>query len=105
MSAGWVLIRSSPTFWSPWNSDRIPVETPGGSSPSFSNDADRIRFSPTGRSSLAIDLLLEHPDEVVDVVQPVVLDVQRMTAEARALGEQHSARAGSRGCRPHAPTT
>src|SRR3954447_4684525 len=34
------------------------------------------------------DLLLEAPDEAVDVVQPVVLDVQGVAAEARAVREQ-----------------
>ena len=73
---GWVLMRPSPTFWSPWYSERMPVATAGGSSPSLSNDADRIRFSPVGTSSVADDLLLEHADEVVHVVQSVVLDVE-----------------------------
>ena len=40
------------------------------------------------------DLLLEHADEAVDVVQPVVLDVQRVPAEPGAVGEQHALRAG-----------
>ena len=43
-----------------------------------------------------VDLLLEHADEAVDVVQPVVLDVQGVPAEARAVGEQHALRAGGR---------
>ena len=47
---GWVLIRPSPTFLSPWYRDKIPVDTWGGSSPSLSKEADRIRFCPVGRS-------------------------------------------------------
>ena len=59
----------------------MPVATGGGSSPSFSNEADRIRFV-AGRQVLGRDdLLLEHADEAVHVVQAVVLDVQRVTAE------------------------
>src|SRR5206468_3924263 len=41
-----------------------------------------------------VDLLLHHADEVVDVVQPVVLDVQGMPAEARPVREQHTLCAG-----------
>ena len=54
----------------------MPVATRGGSSPSLSNDADRIK-SVAGRHVLGgDDHLLEHADEAVDVVQPVVLDVE-----------------------------
>ena len=42
------------------------------------------------------DLLLEHADEVVDVVQPVVLDVEGVAAEARAVREEHALRARRR---------
>jgi len=35
-----------------------------------------------------VDLLLHDADEAVDVVQPVVLDVERVSAEARAVSEQ-----------------
>ena len=48
-----------------------------------------------------VDLLLEHADEVVDVVQPVVLDIQRVAAEVRAVREQHPARARRRDVDPH----
>src|SRR5207248_578278 len=36
------------------------------------------------------DLLFEAADEAVDVVQPVVLDIQGVAAEARAVSEQHA---------------
>src|SRR3954454_19643193 len=36
------------------------------------------------------DVLLHDADEVVDVVQPVVLDVERVPPEPRAVGEQHA---------------
>src|SRR4051794_21816134 len=39
------------------------------------------------------DLLLD-PDEVVDVLQPAVLDVERVAAEARAVREQDAAGLG-----------
>jgi len=48
---GWVLMRPAPTLTSPWNSESVPTATPGGSSPSFSKAADRIRSSPVGISS------------------------------------------------------
>ena len=67
-----------------------------GSLPFFSNDADRIRFSPVGTSSDADDHLLLGADEAVDVVQPVVLDVQRVAAEAGAVREEHALGAGRR---------
>ena len=53
LGTGWVLILPSPTFLSPWKRDRIPVATPGASSPSLSNEAARMRSSPVGRSSVA----------------------------------------------------
>ena len=57
-----------------------------------------------GRHVLAADdLLLLHADEVVDVVEPVVLDVERVTAEERAVGEQYALRRPPPGCRPSAP--
>ena len=89
-------MRPSPTFVSPWYSDRIPVATPGGSSPSFSNDADRIRFSPVGQVDRGVDLLLAHADEVVDVMEPVVLHVQGVPAEERPVGEQDALRTRGR---------
>ena len=67
---------------------------PGGSSPSLSNEADRIRFSPVG-SPAPVDLLLGQADEVVDVVQPAVLHVQGVPAEPGAVREQHALRAGA----------
>ena len=70
------------------------MDTCGGSSPSLSKEADRIRFSPGGQVLGRVDLLLHHADEVVDVVQPVVLDVQGMPAEPRTVREQHALRAG-----------
>ena len=70
------------------------MATGGGSSPSFSNEADRIR-SLAGRQVLGRDdHLLEHADEAVDVVEPVVLDVEAVAAEPRALREQHALGAG-----------
>src|SRR4051795_10787753 len=36
------------------------------------------------------DVLLDPADEAVDVVQPVVLDVEGVSAEARAMREQHA---------------
>ena len=53
-----------------------------------------MRFSPVGRSSRRDDLLLEHADEAVDVVQPVVLDVEAVATEARPLREEHALGAG-----------
>jgi hypothetical protein len=47
-----------------------------------------------GRSSVGVDLLLDDADEVVGVVQPVVLDVQGVAAEAGAEGKQHPLGAG-----------
>ena len=41
-----------------------------------------------------VDLLLCHADEVVDVVQSVVLDVERVAPEPRAVREKHALRAG-----------
>ena len=49
-----------------------------------------------GMSSVADDQLLLGADEAVDVVQPVVLDVQRVAAEAGPEREQHALRAGVR---------
>ena len=47
---------------------------------------DQVR---AGRDILGRDdLLLDHPDEVVDVVEPVVLDVEGVAAERRSVGEQ-----------------
>ena len=43
---------------------------------------------PTGTSSAADDLLIEVADPVVVVVQAVVLDVERVPAESRAVREQ-----------------
>src|SRR6266550_443752 len=40
-----------------------------------------------------VELLLCHADEVVDVVQPVVLHVERVTPERRAVREEHALRA------------
>jgi hypothetical protein len=49
-----------------------------------------------GRDVLrSVDLLLRHADEVVDVMQPVVLDIQGVPAEPRTVREQHALRAGS----------
>ena len=42
------------------------------------------------------DLLLEHADETVHVVQPVLLDVQGVPAEAGSVREQHALRARRR---------
>ena len=52
----------------------------------------------------ADDHLLGDADEAVDVVQPVVLDVQGVAAEARADREQHALGAG-RGRSTSAPIT
>ena len=91
---GWVLMRASPTLVSPCHSDSIPVATPGGSSPSLSNDADRIRFSPVGTSTVATTFCSIMPTKLYDVVEPVVLDVEGVAAERRAVGEQHALGAG-----------
>ena len=72
----------------------MPVATGGGSSPSFSKEADRIRFVPVGQILGGDDHLLEHADEAVHVVQPVVLQVQAVAAESGALGEEHTLCAG-----------
>src|SRR3954470_19976176 len=97
---GCVRMRPSPTFTSPWKSDSMPVEMPGGSSPSLSNAAERMTRAPVGTGSAPHifwsaprpDLLPRAADEVVDVVQPVVLDVERVPAEVRAVGEEHALR-------------
>ena len=56
--------------------------------------------SPVGQVLGGDDLLLDDADEVVDVVQPVVLDVERVAAEAAAVGEQHALGARRPGGRP-----
>ena len=53
-----------------------------------------MRFSPVGTSSVSDDDLLEHADEAVHVVQPVVLHVEGVASEPGALCEQHALRAG-----------
>ena len=61
----------------------------------MSNDADRMQLL-AGRHVLgADDHLLEHPDEVVDVVQTVVLHVERVAAEQRPVREQHPSAPGA----------
>src|SRR3954452_18515668 len=49
-----------------------------------------------GQLGVRDDLLLEAAYEAVDVVQPVVLDVERVAAEAGAVREQHALSAGLR---------
>ena len=87
---GWVLIRPSPTLRSPWQSVSVPL-----------GDARRVlallgeaggeEEVLTGRQVFGgLDVLFDDPGEVVDVAQPVVLDVERVTAEPAAVGEQHA---------------
>src|SRR5271165_3413697 len=45
---------------------------------------------PRGNVLGAVDLLLEHTDEVIDIVQPAVPDVESMAAEPRPVREQDS---------------
>ena len=42
----------------------MPVATPGGSSPSLPNDAERIRFSPAGTSSVATTFCSKMPTKL-----------------------------------------
>ena len=49
------------------------------------------------------DLLLEAADEAVDVVQPVVLDVERVPAEPGAVGEEHALTRPGAGMSTRAP--
>ena len=58
--------------------------------PSFSNEAERISCSPVGMSSVPTISCSSAADEAVHVVEPVVLHVEGVAAEARAHGEEHA---------------
>ena len=53
-----------------------------------------MRFVPGRKVFGGDDVLLRHPHEVVDVVQPVVLDVEGVAAERGAVREQDAFGAG-----------
>ena len=77
----WVLMRPSPTLWSPWYSDSVPVAR--RRVVAVLVEGRREDHVVTGRNVLgAHDVLFDDADEAVHVVQPVVLDVEGVSAEA-----------------------
>jgi hypothetical protein len=80
---------------------RVPVvegQYPGGDAGRvlavFVEGCRQEQVLPGGDVLVTVDLLRQHAGEVVDVVQPVVLEVQGMAAEPGAVGEQDALGSG-----------
>ena len=81
----------------------MPWAVPGGSSLVLGEAGGQDQVLAGGQVLGGVDPLLDDAGEVVDVVQPVVLDVERVPAEAAAVGEQHALRRRRPAGRPAAP--